>query len=480
MPLQTSSETELVLETLRDAVRGTAYAEKLFLVGGFVRDQVMGLPSGKDDIDIVLEGNALELARFLRQSGAADFEPVVYPTFGTAMVVVKGRAVEMVTARIESYAPGSRKPDSVKPGTLQDDAKRRDFTINTLLRSLETGEVTDPLGLAFADIEAKTIRTPTDPLVTFQDDGLRMLRAVRFAARFGFDIHPITWKALRQRAARLNDSNPDRTRVISSERIRDEFCKTLMTTRAPMGLELLRDSGLLAQFAPELMAMVGVTQNEFHAYPVWEHTLIALGNLSPDASLTLRLATLCHDIGKPPAKGVGDDGRVHFYGHAETGAEITRKLMTRLKFANDEIAAVTKLVAQHMRIGEYKPLWTDAAVRRLIRDLGPQLDDLFEIHRVDVSALSPDHTDISRAHELRARMAPIQEAQDISTLTSPLDGQELMARLGLRAGKQLGAVKEYLVNEVVEGRLAPDDKEGAEKLAREYLAGEIARKSTSR
>ena len=460
MPVH-SSETELVLQTLRDAVRGTEYEHKLFLVGGFVRDQVMGLSPGKDDIDIVLEGDALALARFLRRQGAADFEPVVYPKFGTAMVIVKGRDVEMVTARIESYAPDSRKPDSVEAGTLADDAKRRDFTINTLLRSLETGEITDPLGKAFSDLDAGIIRTPTNPLLTFQDDPLRMLRAVRFAARFGFTIEPFTWKAIRQSAPRLS--------IISAERIREEFCKTLMTTRAPAGLELLKDSGLLEQFAPELSAMVGVTQNEFHAYPVWEHTLIALGNLPQDASLTLRLATLCHDIGKPPAKGVGDDGRVHFYGHAETGAEITRKLMTRLKFSNDEIAAVTKLVAQHMRIGEYKPLWTDAAVRRLIRDLGPQLDDLFEIHRVDVSALSPEHTDISRARELRERMTPIQAAQDISTLTSPLDGQELMARLSIKPGKQLGVVKEYLVNEVVEGRLSPDDKEGAERVARVYL-----------
>ena len=454
-------ETEAVLQALRDAVRGTQYEHALFLVGGFVRDQALGLPPGLDDIDLVLEGDALALARFLRKSGAADFEPVVYPKFGTAMVVVKGRDVEIVTARIESYAPESRKPDSVEPGTLADDAKRRDFTINTLLQSLETGEITDPLGLALADLKAGIIRTPTDPKLTFQDDPLRMLRAVRFAARFGFVIEPFTWKAVRQSAPRLS--------IISAERIRDEFCKTLMTTRAPLGLSLLHGSGLLAQFAPELSAMVGVTQNEFHAYPVWEHTLIALGNLPQDAPLTLRLATLCHDIGKPPTKATGDDGRVHFYGHAEAGAALTRRLMNRLKFSNDEIAAVTTLVAQHMRIGEYKPVWTDAAVRRLIRDLGPQLDDLFEIHRVDVSALAPDHTDISRAHELRARMVPIQEAQDIAALTSPLDGQALMARLSLKPGRQLGAVKEYLVNEVVEGRLAPDDKDGAERLARGFL-----------
>jgi poly(A) polymerase len=455
------TQTETVLQILRDTVRGTDYAGRLFLVGGFVRDKVMGLPSAKEDIDLVLEGDALHLARFLREEGAADFEPVVYPRFGTAMVVVKGRDVELVTARIESYAPDSRKPDRVEAGTLADDAKRRDFTINTLLQNLDTGEITDPLGKAIADIDAQSIRTPTEPRLTFQDDPLRMLRAVRFAARLGFAIEPFTWKAVRQSAPRLS--------IISAERIRDEFCKTLMTTRAPLGLELLKDSGLLAQFAPELMAMVGVTQNEFHAYPVWDHTLIALNNLPPDASLALRLATLFHDVGKPPTKGIGDDGRVHFYGHQDVGAQITRRWMNRLKFSNDDIAAVTKLVAQHMRIGEYKPLWTDAAVRRLMRDLGPHLDDLFTIHRVDVSALAPGHTDISRANELLARMAPIQAAQDISALTSPLDGQELMALLNLKPGRRLGEIKEYLTSEVVEGRLAPDDKKEAERLAREYL-----------
>ena len=465
-----NTDTQTILDTLRSATHGTEYAGHLFLVGGFVRDKAMGLPSAKDDIDLVLEGDALRLAHFLRAHGAADHEPVTYPRFGTAMVAVKGRDVELVTARIESYASDSRKPE-VRPGTLQDDARRRDFTINTLLENLHTGETTDPLGQAYADIEAKILRTPTDPLLTFQDDGLRMLRAVRFAARFGFSIHPITWKAMRQRATRLNDINPDRTRVISYERIRDEFCKTLMTAHAPLGLELLKDSGLLAQFAPELLEMVGVTQNEAHAYPVWEHTLLALGSLPPEASLTLRLGTLFHDVGKPRTKGVGEDGRVHFYGHADAGADMVRRWMNRLKFPNDEISAVATLVAQHMRIGEYRDDWTDAAVRRLMRDLGPHLDDLFAINRADVSALAPGPVPASRGTALRARMTPIQEAQDISALTSPLDGKELMALLHLSPGRMLGELKEYLTGEAVEGRLAPDDKEGAEQLARRFLAG---------
>ncbi len=457
-----NTDTQTTLDTLRDATRGTEYDGHLFLVGGFVRDQVMGLPSAKDDIDLVLEGDALALARFLRERGAADHEPVVYPNYGTAMVMVRGRGVEMVGARTESYASDSRKP-SVEPGTLQDDARRRDFTINTLLENLHTGAVTDPLGLAYADLEAGILRTPTDPLLTFQDDPLRMLRAARFAARFGFRIHAITWKAVRQSAPRLS--------IISAERIRDEFCKTLMTARATLGLELLKDGGLLAQFAPELLEMVGVTQNEAHAYPVWEHSLLALGSLPPDASLTLRLATLFHDVGKPRTKGAGEDGRIHFYGHADVGADMVRRWMNRLKFPNDEISAVTTLVAQHMRIGEYHDDWTDAAVRRLMRDLGPHLDDLFEINRADVSALAPGPVPVSRGVELRARMTPIQEAQDISALTSPLDGKELMALLHLPPGKKLGELKEYLTGEVVEGRLAPDDKAGAERLARRFLDG---------
>ena len=163
--LQTTdiTDTETILDTLRAATRGTEYDGRLFLVGGFVRDKVMGLSSAKDDMDIVLEGDALALAHFLRERGAADHHPVVYPRFGTAMVVVQGRDVELVTARIESYAPDSRKPDTVQPGTLGDDARRRDFTINTLLENLHTGDITDPLGRAFADLDAGILRTPTDP-----------------------------------------------------------------------------------------------------------------------------------------------------------------------------------------------------------------------------------------------------------------------------------------------------------------------------
>jgi poly(A) polymerase len=450
---------EQVLDALREATRGTEYEERLYLVGGFVRDKVMGLPSDKDDIDLVLEGDALALAHFLHERGVAQHHPVVYPRFGTAMVVVLGRDVELVTARVESYAADSRKPDMVKPGTIAEDSQRRDFTINTLLERLHTGEVLDPTGKAFDDLRDGVIRTPAEPRLTFTDDPLRMMRAVRFAARFGYEIDPSTWAAIQDAAPRLA--------IISRERIRDEFCKTLLTSRPTLGLNLFQTSGLLQQFAPELLEMVGVTQNEFHAYPVWEHTMYALGSLPADASLVLRLSVLFHDIGKPRTRTEDEAGRIHFYGHQNVGAQMSRELMGRLKFSNDEISAVTRLVGEHMRIGEYKSDWTDAAVRRLIRDLGPNLVDLFAIHRADVSALSGDHQDMSRAVSLRERIAEIESREDISQLTSPLDGRALMKLFTRPAGPWLGVIKDYLTNEVIEGRLAPDDTIRAAELARE-------------
>ena len=421
----------------------------------------MGLPSAKDDIDIVLEGDALALAQFFYERGVAQFHPVVYPRFGTAMIVVEGRDVELVTARIESYAAGSRKPDQVRPGTLADDARRRDFTINTLLENLHTGEITDPLGLAYADFDAHIIRTPDRPRPDLP--GRPPADAARHPLRRPF--------RLRHRPADVGrphqpcPSPRHHLRRAHQRRVRQD---TSHDPR-PARFTLLKDSGLLAQFAPELLEMVGVTQNAFHAYDVWTHTLKVLGSLPADASLVLRLSALLHDLGKPRTRTVDAEGHVHFYGHQDVGAQMARALMQRLKFSNDEIAAVTQLVAEHMRIGEYHSHWTDSAVRRLIRDLGPCLPNLFALHAADVAGLSPDHQDISRAFELRARIDAIQSHQDIAALTSPLDGQEIMQFLNLPPGKQVGRIKDHLTGEVVEGRLAPDDKETAARLAAQLI-----------
>jgi poly(A) polymerase len=291
-----------------------------------------------------------------------------------------------------------------------------------------------------------------------------MLRAIRFAARFGFVIDNITWDAIIEKGVLL-------TQTVSGERIRDEFCKILMAKQPTGGLTLLLNSGLLDYFAPELTKMVGITQNEFHAFPVWEHTLATLGSLvqyEPDASLLLRLAMLLHDCGKPSTRTVGSDGRVHFYGHQDAGAAIAKRLMLRLKFSHADIMVVTSLVSLHMRIGEYKPdTWTDAAVRRFIRSAGSLLGWLFAIHKADVAGLGPAYQDISRSVQLRERINHLQSAQDATTMDSPLSGAEIMTIAGINPGPKVGLIKSALADAVIDGQLGQSDKVAAANLARE-------------
>jgi len=428
-----------------------------------VRDKVMGLPE-QQDIDIVLEGDASAFARFLREIEIADHAPVLFPRFGTAMVTVGGDQVELVSARSEQYQPDSRKPE-VKLASLREDALRRDFTINTLLENLHTGEVVDILGTARSDIKRKVIRTPGDPKTTFAEDPLRMLRAVRFAARFGFTIDPDTYEAIKLEAGRLS--------IISAERIRDELVKILQTTGATPALDMLADTGLLSQFAPELVAMRGVTQNVYHIYDCWTHTLKALDALQPDTSLTMRLATLFHDIGKPDTRTVDEQGNVHFYTHQQIGADMTRRVLRRLRFSNDEIDRVAKTVLMHLRVGEYDTDWSDAAVRRLLRDTGDLFDDLVELTRVDKAAGNPEMPSVDLDAFL-LRVEQVQAALRVSEIQSPLNGHEIMQVLGIKAGPKLREAKEFLVNEVIEGRLKPDDTAEAERLLLAYASGRKA------
>jgi poly(A) polymerase len=452
-----------VLDKLRATTRGTEYEGCLYLVGGVLRDRALGLPHN-DDFDLVLEGDAVALAEFLRQRGLSDHAPVTYPRFGTAMVSVAGRQIELVSARAESYDPTSRKP-SVKRATLKDDAFRRDFTINTLMENLHTGEVLDLTGRAMKDIAARLIRTPLEPKVTFYDDPLRMLRAVRFAVRFGFEIEEGTWGAMCQEAYRLNLMGPEAP-VVSAERIRDEFTKTMLGPDPARGLELLRESNLLAQFLPELLEMVGVTQNAWHLYDVWTHTLEALRHLPVNATLEVRLGVLFHDVGKPRTRSEDDKG-VHFYEHQFVGAEMTRQALNRLKFTNDQVHDVVRLVELHMRLGEYSTGWSDAAVKRLIRAVHPQAEELFSISRCDMSAMRQDvpHADLEA---LRLRMEELNRQADVAHIGSPLDGTEIMAALEVGPGPVIKEAKEFLTNEVIDGRLDGGDTDGARRALVEW------------
>lgn len=452
------------LEKLRAATRATEYEGRLWLVGGYVRDKLLGRAGrAADDIDLVLEGDAPAVAALLHRRGVTDHAPVTFPTFGTAMVHVGAAQVELVTARSETYRHGSRKP-VVTPGTLETDAARRDFTVNTFLENLHTGELRDPTGRARADLDARLLRTPSDPDLIFREDPLRTLRACRFAAKLGFAVEARTYAALTESAALCNPEHG-----VSYERIRDELNKTLLTGDAPRGLEMMRATGLLDQFAPELAAMHGVTQNRFHRYDVWEHTRVALGNLPPDAPLRLRLGTLFHDIGKPPTRTVDPEtGFVHFYTHQEVGAEITRTVLTRLRFASEEIRDIVSLVALHMRYGEYREaVWTDASVRRLIRAVGPYRDDLFTLARADIAACNTEDFPAADLTGLRARMERITAQTDVAKAVSPLDGRAIMALLGIPPGPAVRRIKDALTDAVVAGFLAPDDVPGSERMARD-------------
>lgn len=448
------------LDKLTQATRGSEYEGQLYLVGGIVRDKVMGLPA-QQDIDIVLEGDAKALANFLHSKGVGEHVPVVFPTFGTAMISVNGDQVEIVCSRAETYDPNSRKPE-VRAASLREDALRRDFTINTLMENLHTGEVIDPLGVARRDLELRIIRTPTDPRVTFSEDPLRMLRAVRFAARFDFAIEPETYRAIESEAGRLS--------IVSNERVRDELTKILISPGAARGLELLRESGLLAQFAPELVTTHGVTQNVYHIYDCWTHTMKVLEALPEDASLLLRLAALFHDVGKPATRSVDDNGNVHFYSHQIVGADITRKIMHRLRFSNDETDYVVRMVQMHLRVGEYDSEWSDAAVRRLIRDAGPMLEDLITLTGADKSASNLDMPSVD-LEQFRFRMERAQVGLKVAEIRSPLDGCEIMALLNVPGGPLLRQAKDFLVNEVIEGRLRLEDKEEASRLLLREFGG---------
>jgi poly(A) polymerase len=458
---------EKLIARLRNATKNTPYEGRLYLVGGMLRDRALGLPlSG--DLDFVLEGNAVELARFLYEQGLSRHYPVLYPRFGTAMLTLDTDgsecAVELVTARSESYHPDSRKPDVV-PGTIQDDVLRRDFTINTLLENLHTGELLDITGSARHDLAFRVLRTPVEPRITFFDDPLRMLRAVRFAARFGFEIEAATWEAIRSETERL------RPPAIAWERIREEFVKIsrLPGARFRRGMELLLESGLLAEFLPEMLPMVGSTQGAWHRYDVWTHTLTALEALPDSGRVELRLGLLWHDIGKPATRVETNDAKgVRFTGHAAVGAEMVREIMGRLKFSNDEIRDVTTFVTLHMRLGEYREEWTDASVKRLIRDCGAYLDDLFLLTRCDQSAidLPPEYQNL--LDSLRERINLLNASSNILRITSPLDGIEIMEALGTGPGPHIRDAKDYLTNEVIEGRLTEGDQVGARELLRRW------------
>ncbi|MGE0001939.1 MAG: CCA tRNA nucleotidyltransferase [Fimbriimonadaceae bacterium] len=435
------------LEAAAEAVRKAGWADRCWLVGGAVRDDLLGGPES-EDIDIVVLGDAVQAARDLFDQGIADGPPAVYARFGTAMVRVGPLKLEFASSRAESYSPGSRKPN-VRPASLDMDAYRRDFTVNTLLRSTATGELADPLGTGLADLSAQVLRTPGDPVVSFADDPLRLYRAVRFRWKLDFEYAEVLPDAIRREA--------HRTAMLSAERVRDELSQILMLQQAGAALDEAESFGLLARVSPEFAEMRKVGVGKYHHLDAWAHTCRVVDATPFD--LATRLAAWLHDIGKPATAEVQGD-KVTFYGHETVGADMARDVLHRLRFPEALAATVEQLVRGHMRFSAPQPPGP-AGLRRVVRDFGEDVGRLLDLVEADRSALRPGF-DLGDVEELRRRLEETARATPQETLESPLSGQEVIRLLDLSPGPEVGAWKRALAEAVLEGEVPAGDKEAAE------------------
>ncbi|MCO5297312.1 MAG: CCA tRNA nucleotidyltransferase [Fimbriimonadaceae bacterium] len=436
------------IEMLAEATKGTPYEGALWLVGGAVRDPLLGRPVSAD-LDLVTELSAVALAELLFERGTSSIAPVTYPRFGTALVRIEDADVELVTARAESYDPDSRKPE-VRPATLEEDARRRDFTVNTLIRNVHTGDLRDPLGCGLEDLEAKVLRTPLPPDATFRDDPLRMLRAVRLRWQLGFEFAEGLEAAIRAERGRLS--------IISAERYRDELLRMLRFRDADQCLADLMRLGLFDDLLPEFVAMVGVEQGGFHHLDVWDHSLLVVRNAGP-GDLVLTLAALLHDVGKPSTRSVDEEGATRFFGHEIVGEKMTWQILNRLRVPHEVVESVARLVRGHMRLGS-APVFTPAAARRVLRDLGEDTERLLALVEADASALKPGVRAVDLG-PIRRQLEEAEAATPREVLVSPLTGAEIMEVRHLEPGPEVGVWKRLLTEQVLEGTLAPGDRDAA-------------------
>ena len=423
---------------------------RAFVIGGFVRDCFLGRPC--NDIDIVVEGSGIDFARAV---GERTHQHVSYfKNFGTAMLHYRGDEVEFVGARKESYRRESRKP-IVENGTLEDDQLRRDFTINAMAFSLQPedfGALVDPFG-GIRDLAAGIIRTPLDPDTTYSDDPLRMLRAVRFAAKLStpeqhFVIVPESMDAMRRMADRLG--------ILSCERIAEELNKMLATSRPSLAFALLAEAGLLPYVLPELLALKGVETVEGRGHKDnFAHTLAVLDNVAEGSDrLWLRWAALLHDIGKPAGKRYDPALGWTFHGHEVIGARMVPKIFNRLRLPVDEMKYVQKLVRLHLRpIALVDDGVTDSAVRRLLFDAGDDIDDLMLLCNADITSKNEAKVARIRANfELvKRKLVEVEEKDAIRNFKNPIDGNYVMQLYGIPPCAEIGKLKELVKEAILDG-----------------------------
>ncbi|MEA3020094.1 MAG: poly(A) polymerase [Actinomycetota bacterium] len=447
-----------VLDEVRPlADRFAAAGHRTYLVGGTVRDLLLGRDGAGADFDITTGARPDEIEALV--SGWADAVWTTGKRFGTIGCTLAGREYEITTHRAEAYSPDSRKPDVQFSDRIESDLSRRDFTVNAMAllipalghsdQALPEPELIDPFGGA-ADLAAKRLRTPLSPDESFSDDPLRMLRAARFMA--GYDLRPDA--DLVDAVKRMHE----RLEIVSAERIRDELDKLLVVERPGPGLWFLVDTGLAGEFLPELPGLA-LEQDPIHRHKdVLAHTIAVVEKTSADK--ILRLAALLHDIGKPKTRSFVAGGRVTFHHHEVVGARMARERMQALRYPHDEIDAVTRLVELHLRFHTFKMGWTDSAVRRYVRDAGVLLDRLNELTRCDCTTRDARKAQAldRRMDELEARIAELREREELDRIRPDLDGNQVMRHLGIRPGRVIGdALTMLLEARLEEGPLGEDE-----------------------
>ena len=430
--------------------------QEAYVIGGFVRDQI--LKRKTKDIDIVTLGSGIELAEKITKELSTS-SVKVFKNFGTAMIMVNDLEIQFVGARKESYRSDSRNP-IVENGTIEEDQNRRDFTINALAISLNNstyGDFTDPFG-GLNDLNNQLLKTPLNPVITFKDDPLRMMRAIRFASQLNFHIEENTFKAICE--------NVERIKIVAQERITEELNKIILSNHPSIGFKLLEKSGLLKIIVPEFQLLKGIAIIDGKGHKDnFYHTLQVLENLLPfsENNLWLRWAALLHDIAKPSTKRFNKKQGWTFHGHEDKGARMVPTIFRNLKLPlDDKMKYVQKLVLLHLRpISLTNSSITDSALRRLLFDAGKDLDDLMSLCKSDITSKNKEKKIkyLKRFQTVKEKLIDVEKRDKIKNWQPPIDGKEIMTTFNLKPCKEVGVLKEMIKNAILDGEIKNNYKE---------------------